>query len=94
MAADRPSVPTFFDWLAAQRERLDPVGEFATDAWQDDQFPRTVSSEPDLITYMERRGAGSAAVEAAKEAWAEYDASAMEYVDPDEGMDYPEDDDR
>jgi uncharacterized protein YozE (UPF0346 family) len=87
-----PQRRSFFDWLSDQRGRGDRVGDFAIDAWQDGLFPRTVSKEPDLITYMERRGAGEAALEAAREAWAEYGAAAKEWVDPEEGMDWPEDD--
>jgi uncharacterized protein YozE (UPF0346 family) len=81
----------FFDWLSEQRERHDPVGDFARDAWQDAQFPRCVSSREDLITYMENRGAREDAREAAREAWDEFGAGATDYIPPDEVVDWDAD---
>jgi uncharacterized protein YozE (UPF0346 family) len=80
----------FFDWLSDQRDRRDPVGDFAADAWQDQQFPRDLSAEQDLVAYMERRGSGHAAIEAAKEAWAEWGEAATEFEDAESGMDFPD----
>lgn len=78
----------FYEWLGGQRERRDPVGSFANDAWQDADFPREVSSVQDLVDYMHGRGAREDAVEAAKEAWTEFGAAAEDYVHPDNIVDW------
>jgi len=78
----------FFDWLTRQRDRRDPVGDFANDAWQDAGFPRAVSSGQDLVSYMRGRGAGEASLEAAKEAWIEFGGSAEDFVHPDDIVDW------
>ncbi|MBX3357373.1 MAG: hypothetical protein KF745_02995 [Phycisphaeraceae bacterium] len=82
----------FFTWLSEQRDRHDPVGAFAKDAWQDAAFPRGVSSGQDLITYMESRGAKQNAVEAAKEAWIEFGGAAEDFTKPDDAVDWNEPD--
>lgn len=82
----------FHDWLEKQRDRRDPVGAFAKDVWQDEKFPRRVGSERDLVTYMEKRGAGDAAIEAARDAWIEFGEHATELVHPDEAVDWTDDD--
>ncbi len=85
----------FYEWLGQQRDRHDPVGSFATDAWQDAGFPRAVESESDLVSYMEGRGAHENAIEAAREAWAEFGDAAEEFVDADSIVDWDaQDDDR
>jgi len=82
----------FNDWLEKQRDRNDPVGDFANDAWQDENFPPSVGSERDLVAYMEQRGAEEDAVEAAREAWIEFGEHATEFVHPDEAVDWNVDD--
>lgn len=82
----------FFDWLSRQRDRRDPVGDFANEAWQDAHFPRALASGQDLVTYMESRNAREAAIAAAKEAWIEYGGSAEDFVKPDDVVDWNEPD--
>lgn len=89
------SEKSFYDWLIRQRDRHDPVGDFAKDAWQDAAFPRRVASEADLVGYMEGRGAHEDAVVAARDAWEEFGEAATEFVNPDEVVDADEaDEDR
>jgi uncharacterized protein YozE (UPF0346 family) len=83
----------FYEWLTEQRDRHDPVGDFARDAWQDAQFPHGVSSRQDLISYMESRGAREDAREAAREAWDEYGAGATDFTPPDQIVDWEGEDD-
>lgn len=78
----------FYDWLGRQRDRHDPVGSFAKDAWQDANFPRTMASGDDLVSYMQSRGAQEDAVEAAREAWQEFGTSAQEFEDADHIVDW------
>ncbi len=80
----------FYEWLGRQRERHDPVGSFANDAWQDAQFPRALESGQDLVEYMHGRGAKEDAVEAAKDAWVEFGGSAEDFIQPDEIVDWDE----
>lgn len=80
----------FYEWLGKQRDRRDPVGSFANDAWQDAQFPRSVESGQDLVDYMHTRGAREDAIEGAKEAWVEFGGSAEDFIQPDEIVDWDE----
>lgn len=82
----------FYEWLGRQRDRRDPVGDFANDAWQDEGFPRAVSTAQGLVEYMEGRGSGEAARVAAQQAWEEFGVHAEEYVSPDEQVDLDVDD--
>lgn len=65
----------FSQWLGQQRERNDPVGDLARDAFDDRQTYR-LRSLAEWLPYLDSVGAGSgdAAALACKKAWAEYEA--------------------
>ncbi|MEX2219035.1 MAG: YozE family protein [Phycisphaerales bacterium] len=84
---------TFYDWLGEQRPRRDGIGTWARGVWEDTGFPRGVSSEADLVSYMEGRGAHGDAIETAREAWEEFGTGATAYTPPDEIVDWEGDED-
>ncbi len=70
---------TFYGWLTRNIYRSDSVGDFARDATIDSEFPHKPSmavSSPGpavVFRYLEGVGASDWAVEAAREAWTEYE---------------------
>jgi len=63
---------TFYEWLLSQTSRPDPIGDLATDAQADEEFPRTVSQFELIKSYLESQRASSNAITTLKEAWLEY----------------------
>jgi uncharacterized protein YozE (UPF0346 family) len=68
---------TFRRWLHKQEARRDPIGDFASDARADRQFPRTKRyptawTREHILQHLESAGAVDAAIEAFDEAWAEW----------------------
>lgn len=84
---------SFYEWLGDQRSRRDDIGRFARDVWDDVHFPRGLNSETDLVRYMQTRGAGADAIEAAREAWEEFGEEATTYTPPDQIVDWDRDED-
>jgi uncharacterized protein YozE (UPF0346 family) len=63
---------TFRAFLKVVADDPSPIGDFATDALGDRSFPRAVRSFERLENYLLSRGACTEAIEAAKDAWAEF----------------------
>lgn len=66
---------TFRAWLWRQHRRDDRVGDLASDARADKDFPRAVRSLDHLDDYLFWKGACSGAHESAVIAWAEWTAA-------------------
>lgn len=73
-AAREAAHAPFHRWLLAQTNRDDLVGDLATDARRDKNFPSGASTRRELERYLSRHG--SDVIQALREAWREF--SAME----------------
>jgi hypothetical protein len=65
---------TFQQWLHGQRHRDDAVGDLARDAHADRDTPTGQTTSRTWLRYLRRRGACDGALEALRQAWAEYRA--------------------
>lgn len=68
---------TFYNFLENQIDRDDPVGDLARDAMYDKRFPH-IETEGALLSHLRIMGACDGALDAASEAWKEYERSADE----------------
>ncbi len=73
-AAREAARAPFHRWLLTQTDRDDPVGDLATDARRDKNFPTGASTRRELERYLSRHG--THVIQALREAWREF--SAME----------------
>jgi uncharacterized protein YozE (UPF0346 family) len=66
---------TFLQYLRAQRDRHDPVGDLARDALHDPDpdMPRRRTTRQQWQAYLEARHACDGALEALDKAWDEYE---------------------
>jgi len=64
---------TFKQWLRSQKNRNDPIGDFARDAMVDPDFPKYVCKSPDKIAdYLESHNACAGAIAAFNAGWQEF----------------------
>ena len=64
-------MPTFRDWLMEQSGRSDPIGDLAEDAAGDNDFPKSENLTA-YQRYLATCGACRPALDALREAWAEW----------------------
>jgi len=59
MLAPMSSNTSFYDWLAKQKALRTPLGDFARKAAGDQEFPRTMATEEEILTHVRATSAGS-----------------------------------
>jgi len=64
----------FSRWLFEQKERHDPVGDLARDAFYDKTWPRQAITKLEIQEYLENLGASSGAMKSFQRAWEEFGA--------------------
>jgi uncharacterized protein YozE (UPF0346 family) len=69
---DVASGANFYQWLVANSERQDPVGDIARDAMEDTDFPREAGMYEEVRIWLEGHGACNAKLDALVDAWREY----------------------
>lgn len=74
-AANEASRSPFHRWLGQQKGRNDPIGDLAGDVLSDKEFPVTAKSSAQVRRYMESKWASDVALDALKNAWAEFNGS-------------------
>ncbi len=73
MLAPMSPITPFYDWLAKQKALRTPIGEFARKAASDQDFPRAMVSEEEILAYVRTSSAGSGqAVAVARTAYRAY----------------------
>ena len=65
-------VKNFYEWLLAQKDRDDPIGDLVKDLIADKQRPAGRNSYPALKRYLESRSACDGALRALDNAWKEF----------------------
>ncbi|MDG9966945.1 sterile alpha motif-like domain-containing protein [Achromobacter mucicolens] len=63
----------FAQWLGQQRDRDDPIGDLARDAFHDAKTYKLQNLDA-WVAYLGSAGASSGAMQACRKAWAEYEA--------------------
>ena len=66
------STVTFYEWLAEQAGRDDPIGDLAGDTMRDDGCPKTSSDFEKWDDYLQSRRVSSEVVDTFREAFVEY----------------------
>lgn len=75
-AAREASRSHFHRWLERQVKRDDPIGDLATDVMRDGRFPVEASTFLQVRRYFAHRYVGQHVIDALKDAWREFAASA------------------
>ncbi len=73
----KPKVGKFYRWLEKQKDRNDPVGDFARDAISDNNFPKDRGSVIMLRQYLITKRACDEALVTLKEAHAEFKSEKL-----------------
>lgn len=73
---------TFYQWLIAQIERPDRVGDSARDAKADNNFPKEAQYYQEIEYYLSKLGAHSACIESLKQGWLEYSSQYPDRIKP------------
>lgn len=72
----------FYQWLIAQIERPDRVGDLARDAKADKSFPVEAQYYQEIEDYLSKLGAHSACIESLKQGWLEYFSQYPDRIKP------------
>lgn len=71
---------TFHAWLLANYPPEAPgLGDLATQLAQDEEFPTSAGSWPEVEQYLRSSGASGTAVELARRAWGQYAAERRDF---------------
>jgi uncharacterized protein YozE (UPF0346 family) len=62
----------FYEWLATQAQRSDPIGDLAKDVVNDPNAKPLRNYLSDWVRYLRAKGALPAAIAALTQAWSEY----------------------
>lgn len=79
---DNAAGATFYQWLIAQVERPDRVGDLARDTKADQKFPQEALCYQDVEEYLSKLHASSACIESLKQGWLEYYLQYPDRVKP------------
>lgn len=69
-----PKSIEFYSWLLSQAGRSDPVGDLASDVKRDRESPNDNAEKETWLSHLKNKRACREAIEAFKEAWAEFSA--------------------
>lgn len=64
----------FYSWLLSQVGRNDPVGDLASDVKSDREAPNDNAGKETWLSHLRHKRACREAIDAFKEAWAEFNA--------------------
>jgi uncharacterized protein YozE (UPF0346 family) len=62
----------FHEWLAKQKNRKSPLGDWARGVVRDEAFPKDLTGVDSLVTYLRTKQATSAEIATARAAWQTY----------------------
>lgn len=62
----------FHEWLAKQKNRKSPLGDWARAAAKDENFPKELTGADALVAYLRTKQASPAEVATARAAWQTY----------------------